>query len=111
MMPEGTKEFFRPVGPLGDSLRVQITTERGEVTAFVIQYEAWIEGAYRPVVRYDTAHGRPHRDTLDWNGNTIDKAWAWDGTDLSYKEALMSAASDLIQNWAAYREAFLRRKP
>ncbi|MDP9356047.1 MAG: hypothetical protein M3R02_12345 [Chloroflexota bacterium] len=110
-MPEGTKEFFRPIGSPGDTLRVRITIDRGEVTAFVIQYEAWIEGAHRPVVRYDTAHGKAHRDMLDWNGSTIDKVWAWEGADLSYNEALDSAASDLINNWAAYREDFLRRKP
>lgn len=52
----------------GDVMRVRWTHERDTIVAFTVQYEALIEGQYYPVVRYDTAHGRPHRDTLAWNG-------------------------------------------
>lgn len=38
--------------------------ERGAIIEFRIQYEAFIEGRWRPIVRYDNAHGQPHRDIL-----------------------------------------------
>ena len=67
------RDYFRPVGPLGDGIRVRFSTVRGTVSGSVLQYEAWIEERHRPVVRYDTAHGFPHRDLLDWEGMTVAK--------------------------------------
>ena len=38
--------------------------EAGEIQGFRIQYEALIEGKWHSILRYDTAHGQPHRDVL-----------------------------------------------
>ena len=35
-----------------------------QITEFRIQYEAFIGDEWHPIVRYDTAHGKPHRDIL-----------------------------------------------
>ncbi len=42
--------------------------ERGQIVEFRIQYETLIAGEWHPVVRYDSAHGQPHRDILHRDG-------------------------------------------
>ena len=54
-----------------DRLRVIARKEKGEILGFVAQYEALISGEWRPVVRYDTAHGFAHRDVIRANGEVV----------------------------------------
>ena len=103
------RDFTFPLNPRGDILRVRFACEGKEVLEFVVQYEAMIDGELRPVVRYDGSHGHPHRDTLDWDGTTINKRWAPVGT--MNADALTAAIDDLQSNWPRYLEAFLRRRP
>lgn len=87
-----------------DHVRVRIVTERGRgVVSFAVQYEITIGGRTAPVVRYDSAHGQPHRDVLDPLGHTISKDWLphWD-----MGEALDHALADLRANWRDYRAEF-----
>jgi hypothetical protein len=68
------REFF--IHPIPDtSVRVGFDTDQGQGVDFTVQLECWIEDRWRPAVRYDTAHGQAHRDTLDWEGRVIDKLW------------------------------------
>lgn len=69
----GEREYLTAVGELGDRIRVRFTTERGRVVRYAVQFEVLHENRYRPAVRYDSAHGVPHRDTLDWQGGTINR--------------------------------------
>jgi len=96
--------------PLDDDaaewLRLRITTERGNVEAFTVQYETTVEGERLPVARYDGAHGYAHRDLLDRRGRMIDKLRLPGGP--TYKEALELGRRDLLANWPRYRDAFLR---
>ena len=101
-------EFFRQL-KTGDVIRVRLNVERGQVTAFTSQLETFVADRGRPVVRYDSAHGQPHRDLLDWDGRVIDKFWL--SPTLSNKQAVRFAEQDLSENGAPYREAFLERKP
>ena len=55
-------------------LRVKLGTTSGRVTEVLIQLEIRLEGAWHPVVRYDTAHGFPHRDRLDRAGTLTKSA-------------------------------------
>ena len=60
------RRFETRLGPeLVDWLRVRFLTDRGVVRRFTVQYEAVVDGTTYPVVRWDTAHGYVHRDTLD----------------------------------------------
>ena len=93
----------------GDVIRVRLAVERGQVTAFTLQLETYVDGRWRPVVRYDSAHGHPHRDLLDWDGKVIDKYWL--SPAKSHKEIVRAAEQDLIENATSYRDAFLERKP
>jgi hypothetical protein len=44
--------------------RVRYETHKGQVIGFVVQLEFKTTLGWRPVVRYDTAHGFAHRDSL-----------------------------------------------
>lgn len=88
-------------------LRVRLTTESGRVVAFTIQYETTIADARIPVVRYDSAHDRPHRDLLDHRGQVVAKQWI---EGVTYGEALDRGRTDLLANWPHYRDDFLRRR-
>jgi hypothetical protein len=103
------REFFVPLLE-GTSLRIRINIDRGEVTAFVVQLECNIgDGRWLPVVRYDSAHDRPHRDILDPSGETIKKEWLDEllGHDVSMAEGLTYGQDDLKCNWPIYRDTFL----
>jgi hypothetical protein len=49
--------------------RVGFATEQGTVLEFVVQLEVAVAGGWRPVVRYDTAHGFPHCDRYEPDGS------------------------------------------
>lgn len=84
-------------------------TDGSTVMAFVVKLEAHIDGVYREVLRFDSAHGRSHRDTLDWLGKTVRKRWSPVGT--TNNEALTDAIADVELHWERYIGDFLRRKP
>ncbi|MDP9364859.1 MAG: hypothetical protein M3Q10_11665 [Chloroflexota bacterium] len=90
-------------------LRLRITTEGADVTAFTAQYETTIGGERTPVVRYDNAHGYAHRDVLDRRGRVIDKRPVPGNPTL--KEALEIGRMDLRNNWPHYRAAFFGDAP
>lgn len=87
-------------------LRLRITTARGRVTGFLVQYETTLGGKRIPVVRYDGAHGFAHQDVLDRRGNVVEKRRL--PADLTFDEALQVGERDLRVNWRRYRRAFLR---
>ncbi len=65
---------------------------------FVVQYETFVEGQWRPVIRYDTAHGFPHIDSIQAN-STVEKS-ALLTRDLG--EALTFADQDIDEHWEQY---------
>ena len=92
----------------GDLYRVLARIERGRGIRFTVQYEAWIEGRAYPVVRYDSAHGRAHCDTLDWTGRVVNKKWL----DIASLDEAMTDAVDTIKaDRRVFREEFVRRRP
>ena len=90
-------------GSDADFLRVRMRIERGQLVRFTAQYEAVVAGRVYAVVRYDTAHGSPHRDLLDWAGRVVDKRFV--GT-APYGEVLDAATKDIHATWRTYRSAF-----
>ena len=66
------EEFNRIVWRQG-TIRTRMERENGGLRAFTVQLEVWTGDDWRPAVRYDSAHGHAHRDTLDWDGRVIDK--------------------------------------
>lgn len=58
---------------------------------------------WRPVIRYDTAHGYAHIDRYDLKGMHEKKRLV-----ITFSEALTRAERDIKQNWPIYREKFLK---
>lgn len=100
----GVKEYLVDLDE-NNRLRYHIVTGQGGVEAFLVQYETRMDDEYVPVVRYDTRHGRAHRDVLDRRGNNIAKTWLPGA--VSYSEALQSADRDLRAHWPVYRARFI----
>jgi hypothetical protein len=78
--------------------------EQGVIVEFRIQYEAFIEEYWHPVVRYDSAHGRPHRDVL----HPIDpetKEWF---PNYRNTDVLSIGQRDIVANWPTYRARYER---
>ena len=72
---------------------------------FVVNYVADIEGKSYSVVRFDTAHGFPHKDICRPDG-TVEHKERLPGGDLL---ALADAAIDDIKSrWEEYRARFER---
>lgn len=95
-------------GTLADEtarVRVEIWTDRGRVTMFVVQLEAWHQERWKPVRRYDTAHGQPHLDVLDTRGHIIDKQWLQHPNNA----ALTLAINGIKANWRRHLAEFERR--
>jgi hypothetical protein len=102
-----TRSFRRRLDDNGlEWLRVRFTTEAGQVTAFMVRYETLIDGNPVPVVRFDTAHGFPHRDVLDRRGRLVAKTPLEDQPTLG--AALTHAQHEIQDSWPRYREAFFK---
>lgn len=104
-----TERYFRPVRGTSDSIRIVVTKdEQHNIVAYTVQLEIYHEERYYPAVRFDAAHGQPHRDTLDWDGHVVAKDWL---RPLGHAAALTEAEKDILANWRKYREEFFWRKP
>lgn len=104
-MAPNLTEYVLPLGA-ADFLRVHFDLERGKITRFTVQYETVIGNRLYPVVRYDSAHDQPHRDTLDAGGHVIEKEWL---PQLDLNAALTYGEQDVRAHWQRYRAAFLGR--
>jgi hypothetical protein len=89
---------------LSDRKRHEHTTIQGKVVRFVVQYETFVRGAWRPVVRYDTAHGFPHVDRISPNGS-VEKIPL---LTAELAEALTVADQDIEENWERYKTDYLK---
>lgn len=97
----GETSFLAYLTP-DDRIRHYHFSVKGTITEFRVQYEVLLLGEWRPVIRYDTAHGFAHLDRMHPDGS-VEKVLLpyWD-----YNEALMFAQYDLKSNWEWYRERY-----
>jgi hypothetical protein len=100
----GEKEYLRSIRPGQDRIRYHHLTEGKRVIKFLVQYETFIEGKWREIVRYDSAHGHPHKDVLHPDGSQ-DKEYfqGW-----SNAEVLTYGQEDIRKRWTEYRQAYIR---
>ena len=93
-------EFVYPLSlDLEDRLRVQATKIRGKIVSFVVQYEALIQGQWRAIVRYDTAHRFAHKDILHPDGSVDKQPLNFPSLNLAFTFAIQ----DLKSLWPWYR--------
>ena len=72
---------------------------QGKIVRFVVQYEAYINGSWYPIIRYDTAHGHPHKDILHPNKPQEKIEFHGYSTD----DVLTLGERDIKANWQHYR--------
>ena len=74
---------------------------------YLVQLEVVVEGRWRPVVRYDPAHG-PHCDVYKLDGEDRDLAHhhLFD-ISTGYQEAVQAADADIERHWPDYQSNFL----
>lgn len=101
-----TREFFITLSN-GAVLRVRFTKDRGSILRFVVQLEAFLEGTWTPITRYDTAHGYVHRDDLKPDGTQIKTPPM---TFAHYQDAFNYALRDLRTNYQMYVERYIKWK-
>jgi hypothetical protein len=86
-----------------DRLRVHFTTEHGQVESIlVIQYEAYIDGKWRAIVRFDEAHGFFHQDVISPTGEQQKVAQPVRDRKLALTEAI----EDIKRYWRSYRKTY-----
>jgi len=85
-----------------DRLRVLAHKESKEILEFLVQYEAFIQGKWYPIVRYDTAHNFAHKDTLHPDGRAEKQPLYFNNYNLAFTYAIM----DLKRFWKEYREKY-----
>ena len=86
-------------------LRVRMLTEKGDLQDIMFQYETFIAGEWRAIVRYDCAHGFFHRDVLLPNGDKEKQSIVID----TLKRASQYAEQDLKDRWEWYRDRYIKR--
>ena len=84
-----------------ERLRVITRKDKGDILEFVVQYETFISGEWRPVVRYDTAHGFAHKNIIRANGEVVKQPLSFE----TYNMAFTYATIDLKMNWRQYKES------
>jgi hypothetical protein len=104
----GDKSFLKAIGAAGDKrLRFRIRTRKGKVVEFLVQLELYVDGAWKPIVRYDNSHDFAHRDLIDPEGKEIEKKPLKLGT---LDEILEFAEQDLNDRVEWYVEKFLKMR-
>jgi hypothetical protein len=91
---------------IAGEIRLRCSFERlgKELRQFTVQLElCWAEH-WRPIVRYDNAHGFCHRDTIHANGSQ-DRTAVFVG-DIS--ATFTYAIQDLKAHWQVHRERYLK---
>lgn len=98
-----TETNYQRVLDVDVRMRATFITEKTEVKSFRVQLEVLVEGKWREVMRYNTAHGFAHRDFYypDGSINKVD-------LKMTFKNALTYALIDIRDNWEKYRNNFLR---
>ena len=90
---------------LGENARKRHYHEsnQGEVLAFTVQLEVFVDGVWRPAIRYDSAHGFAHCDRYFLDGRSTKTE-----LQIDFDQALTFADEDIKENWRNYRDRFLR---
>jgi len=91
-------EYVLPIAADSEIL-VRYTVEHGRVVEFMV--ELVVQG--KPVIRYDSAHGFAHVDRYNIAGHQRKER-----LNVNFNMALTVGERDIKQNWAVYRERFLK---
>ncbi|MGI8406615.1 MAG: DUF7718 family protein [Thermomicrobiales bacterium] len=87
-------------------IRVRVTMDRrSQILVFTAQLECYIGEVWRPIVRYDTAHGQAHIDLLNPKGVEYEKIWL--GFFEPYNIAFTRAIDELKETYREHKARYL----
>ena len=86
-----------------DVFDVRLELNGKDVVAFKINYRAFIVGAWREVVRYDNAHGKPLHVHRFWPPTKGRKRFLEEEIRIDYTDAVKESLADLEEHWQDYR--------
>jgi hypothetical protein len=99
----GAREFLVSLDEAQENrYRHRHVWEQRQIIEFRIQYEAFIEGAWHAIVRYDSAHGQPHQDMLHPDGSQTKQMFSY----YTNAEVLTIGQRDIMEHWLDYRAAY-----
>jgi hypothetical protein len=101
-MPEREFLIYLDPGERACRYRHYHVSKGKKIIEFRIQLEILVGENWYPIVRYDIAHGKAHRDILHPNGRQT-KDWF---ESYSVEEVLTIGQKDILENWTTYRERF-----
>ena len=84
-------------------IQVFFQTADGFIVSFVVKLIVFGSSGYHEVIRFDSAHGCPHKDILNVDGSVRRKVWY---KLLSNKQGLDLAIRDLKDNVEMYIERY-----
>jgi len=87
----------------GIEIHVYFETFNGLVVSYVVKLILLIGKKYYEIVRFDNAHGCPHKDTIDGKGIVVRKTWF---EYLDNQQGLDMAIKDIKDNFELYIERF-----
>jgi hypothetical protein len=87
----------------GIEIHVYFETLNGLVISYVVKLLLRAGKKYYEVIRFDSAHGCPHKDTLDDKGTILRKTWF---ESLDNQQGLDIAIKDIKDNYELYIERF-----
>jgi hypothetical protein len=100
-----TEKSYVLVVSVRDRIRVGFKKDRGKIIEFIVQYETLVRGEWQVVVRYDTAHGKPHTDVIRPDGTKEKRLLHFP----NFNDAFSYAEEDIKANWDQYRKRYYRR--
>ena len=103
-VPQRRIEDFIVTLTQDDEILIHLEREGRTVVKFSIQYRARIQRGWRPIVRFDTAHGHAHKDICHPDGTQETQDLKLD----DYGIALTHGLRDVKARWEFYRERYER---
>lgn len=98
-----SRSWLVDLNPDETRLRCNYKRHAKRIVKFTVQLEIKIDNRWKPVLRYDNAHGFCHRDTIHFDGSQ-DKIPVFYGNP---NETFTRAIEDLQANWEAHRARYL----
>jgi len=97
------KKYFVIELAQGIEIHVYFETLNGLVISYVVKLLIRIDKRYYEIIRFDSAHGCPHKDTINEKGEVVRKTWF---ESLDNQQGLDMAVKDIKDNYELYIERF-----
>jgi hypothetical protein len=97
------KKYYTIELAKGIEIHVYLETLNGLVINYAVKLVLSVDKMYYEVIRFDSAHGCPHKDILDETGAVARKIWF---ESLDNQQGLDMAVKDIKDNYELYIQRF-----